>query len=73
MTVSSLFSRVLIMFAPALKKLGPLKPDEMYGFVPAVALSGSATLANLQKVKAVEHLAILAQLTERQVMHSPFE
>jgi hypothetical protein len=34
----------------------------MYGFVPALALGGALTLANLQKVKAVEHLVILAQL-----------
>jgi len=60
------------LFAPALKKLGRLKPDEVYGFVPAVALSGAATLANLQKVKAVEHLVILAQLAPLRVMRSPF-
>ncbi len=52
------------LFAPALKKLGPLKYDEMYGFVPALALGGPATLDHLQKVKAVEHLVLLAQLSE---------
>ena len=52
------------LFAPALKKLGPLKHDEMYGFVPALALGGPATLDHLQKVKAVEHLVLLAQLSE---------
>jgi hypothetical protein len=50
------------LFAPALKQLGRLAHDEMYGFVPALALGGALTLANLQKVKAVEHLVILAQL-----------
>jgi len=34
----------------------------MYGFVPALALGGALTLSNLRKVKAVEHLVILAQL-----------
>ncbi|MBI6824245.1 DUF1851 domain-containing protein, partial [Pseudomonas syringae] len=28
------------LFKPALEKLGPLKSDEMYGFVPALALGG---------------------------------
>jgi len=51
------------LFARALQKLGPLRHDEMYGFVPALALGGPATLDHLQKVKAVEHLALLAQLS----------
>jgi hypothetical protein len=50
------------LFAPALKQLGRLAHDEMYGFVPALALGGAPTLANLKKVKAVEHLVILAQI-----------
>jgi hypothetical protein len=50
------------LFAPALRQLGRLAHDEMYGFVPALALGGAPTLANLRKVKAVEHLVILAQL-----------
>jgi len=60
------------LFAPALKKLGPLKYDEMYGFVPALALGGPATLLHLQKVKAVEHLVFLAQLAPLRVMTFPF-
>lgn len=59
------------LLAPALKKLGRLEHDEMYGFVPALALGGPATLDHLQKVKAVEHLVILAQLSELRVMQSP--
>jgi hypothetical protein len=50
------------LFAPALQQLGRLAHDEMYGFVPALALGGALTLSNLRKVKAVEHLVILAQL-----------
>jgi hypothetical protein len=56
------------LFDRALKTLGPLEPDEMYGFEPALALGGQADLKNLRKVKAVEHLVMLAQLGERQIM-----
>lgn len=59
------------LFAPALKKLGHLKPDEIYGFVPALALGGPATLDHLQKVKAVEHLVLLAQLAPLSVLETP--
>ena len=59
------------MFSSALKKLGRLKQDEMYGFVPALALGGPATLDHLQKVKAVEHLVLLAQLAPLDVITSP--
>jgi hypothetical protein len=52
------------LFERALQKLGRLAFDEMYGFVPALALGGPPTLEHLQKVKAVEHLVFLAQLTE---------
>ena len=56
---------------PAIKKLGRLKYDEMYGFVPALALGGPATLKHLQTVKAVEHLVLLAQVSELGVMAAP--
>jgi hypothetical protein len=59
------------LFTPALKKLGRLKYDEMYGFVPALALGGPATLDHLQKAKAVEHLVLLAQLSELRVVRAP--
>jgi hypothetical protein len=55
------------LFARALNKLGRLAPGEMYGFVPALALGGPATLEHLQRVKAVEHLVMLAQLSELRV------
>ena len=60
-----------LLFESALKKLGRLKYDEMYGFVPALALGGPATLDHLQKVKVVEHLVLLAQLSELRVMENP--
>ncbi|MFH7445404.1 DUF1851 domain-containing protein, partial [Pseudomonas syringae pv. tagetis] len=40
---------------PALKNLGQLQTDEMYGFVPALALGGQIEQKNLQKVKTIEH------------------
>lgn len=54
------------LFKPAIKKLGPLRHDEMYGFVPALMFGGPDTLDHLEKVKAVEHLTILSQITELQ-------
>ncbi|MCS6210084.1 GAD-like domain-containing protein [Shewanella baltica] len=56
------------LFERAMEKLGPLEADEMYAFVPALALGGAPKLENLQKVKALEHLAFLAELGEKQVM-----
>ncbi|HDS1675902.1 MAG: DUF1851 domain-containing protein [Stenotrophomonas maltophilia] len=56
------------LFDRAEKLLGPLACDEMYGFVPALALGGACRLNHLKKVKAVEHLMFLAQLGERRVM-----
>lgn len=50
-------------FEKALKKLGPLKANEMYGFVPVLPLSGEPKLENLQKLDAFAHLSILRQLT----------
>ncbi|RMU47703.1 hypothetical protein ALP27_05220 [Pseudomonas savastanoi pv. glycinea] len=53
-------------FEPALKNLGQLQSDEMYGFVPALALGGPVELKNLQKVKTTEHLMFLSQLSPLQ-------
>ena len=57
-----------LLFERALEKLGPLENGEIYGFVPALALGGEPKLENLQKVKATEHLAFLADLGEKRVM-----
>ncbi len=56
------------MFQRAMRKLGPLGPDEMYGFVPALVLGGKCEVKFLRKVKAVEHLLMLAQLQTPRVM-----
>jgi len=52
------------LFEPAKKKLGILKEDEMYAFVPALMLGGRPDLKNLKKLKAIEHLILLSQITE---------
>jgi len=54
------------LFEPAYQRLGPLAPDEMYGFVPAIMLGGPNTLEHLAKLKAVEHLILLSQLASLQ-------
>lgn len=56
------------LFDRAVQKLGPLAPDEMYGFQPALALGGRADIKFLHKVKAVEHLILLAQLHPPRIM-----
>ncbi|AHG42784.1 aspartyl-tRNA amidotransferase subunit B [Pseudomonas syringae CC1557] len=52
------------LFSQARRKLGTLRHDEMYGFVPALMLGGSASLDHVEKLKAVEHLILLSQLAE---------
>lgn len=56
------------LFERAVAKLGPLEADEMYAFVPALALGGTNKLENLQKVKIIDHLSFLAELGEKRVM-----
>ncbi len=50
------------LFERALAKLGPLDPDEVYGFEPALVLGGEMRLENLAKLKLDAHLTILRQL-----------
>ncbi len=59
------------LFAEAKAKLGQLASDEIYGFVPTLALGGKATLSNLRKVKIFEHLEILVQIAPPRIMESP--
>jgi hypothetical protein len=59
------------LFRRAHKKLGVLQPDEMYGFVPALVLGGTATLASLEKVTIVEHLSMLAQMDTPRIIENP--
>jgi hypothetical protein len=54
------------LFRRALAALGPLDPDEMFGFEPAIVLGGKMHLENLRKVKLDQHLTILRQLAAPQ-------
>ena len=50
------------LFEHALARLGPLEPDEVYGFEPAIVLGGKIRLENLAKLELDAHLTILRQL-----------
>lgn len=49
----------------AIKQFGPLSPDEMFTFEPALALGGAAEMKYVKKVKMFPQLSFLAQLFER--------
>ncbi|WDY56095.1 GAD-like domain-containing protein [Pseudomonas sp. PSKL.D1] len=51
------------LFEPVKKKLGGLRYDEVYAFVPAMTLGGSGGLESAEKVKAMEHLVLLSQIS----------
>lgn len=51
------------LFEAAKKKLGTLNHNEMYGFVPALAFGGDVKLERIEKVKTIEHLIMLSQLS----------
>lgn len=48
-----------LLFNRAQKKYGPLEPDELYGFEPALLLGAAPTLENLRRLKLDQHLLIL--------------
>jgi len=50
------------LFTRAVKMYGNLAYGECYGFVPAVGLGGRGVLEEVQRVRALEHFSILAQL-----------
>lgn len=56
------------LFERALKKLGPLSHNTMYGFIPTLSVTGEPRLENLKIVDALVHLEILAQVTPKQIM-----
>ncbi|CZF86960.1 GAD-like domain-containing protein [Grimontia marina] len=55
------------LFPQALKKLGPLKPDEVYGFEPALIAGGNLSVDNLAILNLDIHLTILRQLGAPQI------
>lgn len=52
------------LFDRALKRLGPLAHDEVYGFVPVLPLGGAALIENLSKLSLDVHIEILKQSAE---------
>jgi hypothetical protein len=46
----------------ALKKLGPLKADQMYGYVPVLALGGNGSLKETKIVQMREYLFMVADI-----------
>lgn len=52
------------IYPGAVKKLGPLAPDECFGFAPALAFGGAPGIDTVRKYKALEHYSILAQAGE---------
>ncbi|MNS74821.1 GAD-like domain protein [compost metagenome] len=51
------------LFEPSRNNLGLLNHDEMYGFVPALVFGGNARLERIEKVKTIEHLIMLSQIS----------
>lgn len=50
-------------YKAATKKLGNLEYDECFGYVPLLALGGKESVNNLKKVKILEHIALIAEMT----------
>lgn len=50
-------------YSEAIQKLGMIKSDECYGYVPLLGLGGKETVDNLKKVKIKEHIEIIGQMT----------
>ncbi|MEY9783228.1 GAD-like domain-containing protein [Sinorhizobium fredii] len=59
------------MFDRCVEKYGPLRQGECFGFVPALAISGAfgpmQRVDNIQRMPALEHFSILAQLEQFQL------
>jgi hypothetical protein len=51
----------LPLYRKVRKKLGPLAPDEMYGFQLPLSMGGEAAISNMGKMKVREQWSILAQ------------
>lgn len=51
----------LAEYEAATNKLGQLRFDECFGYVPLLGLGGSKKADNLRKVKIKEHIALIAQ------------
>ncbi|MFE3230177.1 GAD-like domain-containing protein [Nocardia sp. NPDC059228] len=60
------------LFKRVLKRLGPVGPTTMYGFVPALALGGPMLPNHVEIVDAAVHMEILRQVTPRTLMLNPY-
>lgn len=56
------------LFERAYRKLGPLRADQVYGFVPLPALGGGGDLNSLQILDAETYMDLLAEVTPMRVM-----
>jgi len=56
------------MFERCAERYGELELGECYGLFPALALGGAAHIANIRRVSALEHFAILAGLGRTTLM-----
>ncbi|STY90974.1 T6SS immunity protein Tdi1 domain-containing protein [Moraxella bovis] len=56
------------LFNRCLASYGKLKEDEMYAFVPAIALGGKQLLQNVQKVNIFEYINFITQLEPFEIM-----
>lgn len=54
------------LFDRCVKKFGSLDYDEMFGFVPALAISDNASIKNVDKMNIFVHLSLLPDLIEIQ-------
>ena len=54
------------LFKRCIKKFGALDYDEMFGFVPALAISDNASIKNVDKMNIFVHLNLLPDLIEIQ-------
>ncbi|MEB3792241.1 MULTISPECIES: GAD-like domain-containing protein [Acinetobacter] len=56
------------LFDRAVKKYGVLKPNEVFGFEPALILGGEAKIENVRKLPIISHLQFLASLDTPRMM-----
>ena len=50
-------------YKAATKKLGSLEYYECFGYVPLLALGGKESVSNLKKVKIIEHITLITEMT----------
>ncbi|WP_168175972.1 GAD-like domain-containing protein [Mycobacterium sp. ST-F2] len=56
------------LFGRVLARQGPVGPDTMYGFVPALAVGGSLLPDRVEIFDADVHMQLLSELTPRQIL-----